>query len=325
MVFERIRANAPISAAIVMMGVVALGLSRDRPPQVAVAPAPAAAPEPPACIDDTVELVGDGENAVLCWPGGTCWSDGHRVPHPAATPAVESIDAVVGSAHVCTRGHCDPLGPNLQRALLFASDVQVTRDHAALVLGVGPGAEVWNRVRDARIDVPAATRDQGAIVRLEVIGNRVMVSHVCYESCDATTTLIDANGVVQGWSFASSSEADTGRARQVALGGDRYVVFGLIGEINLIDSGTPVYSGWMYDEVPTQPHDVDPATVVLAPDRVAYLWCDYGGTRQCHVGRFEVGKRDVIARDDRVLPRCGDQSASSAATSAPSGATSSIP
>lgn len=294
MVFERIRAKPPLSAAVVMMGVAALGLSRDRPPALVVAPE--AAVEPPPCIDETVELVGDGENAVLCWPGGTCWSNGARVSHPPAVHATEPV-TIVGPTHVCTGGRCDELGPKVQRHLRYAHDIQVTRDHAVLVLD----GFAWNRVRDASIPLPADAD-------VEVLGDRMMVT-----TSGNGTLLVDADGNQHGWAFSSYRDDTTMRARQDALAGDRFLVFGRVGDITLIDGGTPMYTGL---------HRVYPTTVVLSPDRVGYLACD--AMYSCWLGHYEISKHDVTEHDDMFIPRCS-QSASSAATSAASGETSSIP
>jgi hypothetical protein len=265
------------------------------------------------CMDSTTKLLVDAQVPVLCW-GDHCLA--YRddaptsVPPPASVPPPENpaaeAGAVVSADRVCTGAHCDPLGPKLRAAIadIDPSDLSATRDHAAIVIG----HEVWNRANDRPIDLGKPTMDEGEVVSIDVIGNRLIVARSCNEWCSAIASIIDARGRSHGPQFASNPGWGGDATRILAVGDDRFVVFGRFGEIAMIAHGQSVATA---DFLPTSsgaPYEVMVHALVLGNDTIAAQWCT---SSMCHLTRISFGGTEpgsdrayLGVQDDVPLPPC---------------------
>jgi hypothetical protein len=293
-------------------------------PGAAAAALPAGPPAIPSvilpCVDETTELVADGEKAVMCW-GERCLADpadpSSGVPRPPPAPAASPGPGIVVEARrVCTGARCDRLGPRLRAAVADAAPGQLsaTRDHAAIVIG-GPGesSAMWNRRADRRIDLEALRKpDEGEVVSVDVLGNRVIVARSCMEYCSAIARLVDARGRRRGRWFAMDPGWGEEPHRIVALDADHAVVFGRFGELTLLDHGRVAVSASLVPDSAAQPHEAEAQVVRLDDHTLAAQWCSGEAPgRACHLTEIRARYRDAsTARgelevvDLRVLPRC---------------------
>lgn len=303
-----------------------------------VASAPAQPRDPAAiptvrlpCVDDRTELRmrssgGNGSpEPVLCW-GDHCISNKDEpVASPPGPSAVAS--AVVSSDRVCTGARCDSLGPQL-RATLARPDpdrrLSATRDHAAIVIRRDFKFEAWNRALDRRIDVGSSPMENW-IDRtfdtepesIDVIGDFLLVAWSCHEFCSATATILDARGrptKSPDLNMEPLSVRDN-RHRQVdsvvAMGDDRFLVFGLFGEVAMIAHGRVVAGNTLLRPGSAQAISLIQAQAI--PDDTEHdgppveaLWC---AGASCEVTKI-AGRRDdhhewSLSFDrDVTLPLC---------------------
>lgn len=235
-----------------------------------------------------------------------------RVPVPMVVPVATAISppcvelapappppatTTVAADRVCTGTRCDPVGPHLATAIRRGEDLAATSDHAAVVVG----KTLWNRVRDHEV----ALGDDQDIVAVQVLGNRVMASRSCDEWCSEQAELLDANGRIQGPTFPSKPNWDHGPGPGfVAVGDDRFLVLGMMGEVTLIAGGKAVVLASVLATHASHPREVHFEVKPAAPGVVAYRWCDLAG---CHIGSFHVetdGPPGLVIFEERVLPEC---------------------
>lgn len=134
---------------------------------------------------------------------------------------------------------------------------------------------------------------------IDVIGDFLLVAWSCHESCSATATILDARGrstASPDLNMEPLSERDN-RHRQVdsvvAVGDDRFLVFGLFGEVTMIAhgrvvagnvllrTGSPPFISLIQAQVIPEPTEHEGSTVEA-------LWC---AASSCEVTRI-AGRRD---------------------------------
>jgi lipoprotein-anchoring transpeptidase ErfK/SrfK len=283
------------------------------PPAVAKVVADPPKPVKPAiptvtlpCVAPATELVTDGKDVVLCWPGGACWSEDHEVPRPAPTSQPAPVPTTVEAERVCTGMRCDPIGKRLAAAIHGGTTIASTRDHAAIVVD----DHVWNRARDGEVALPSPVGDEGGVEAIQVLGDRVLVSRSCQEFCSHFAKLIDANGrsrgpfllTKPGWRGEHHDEHWPGF---VDLGEDHFLVIGQMGELALVAGGQVVAEGFLMSPSTSGPHPADLAIVVVDGETLGYRWCDRLG---CHVGKMYVQFKSpsLSLNEERQLPSCPD-------------------
>jgi hypothetical protein len=305
---------------------------RPEPPPAGIASsAPAQPGEPPPiptvslpCVDDRTELrIGrDGEDhavPVLCWGDHCIGADRRAVPAPPAPVAESEPTAVVGLEQVCTGARCDPLGPRL-RAVLAKADPDdhrsATGDHAAIAIRrEGGTVEVWNRASDRRIELGTSpiADDENAEPdttpeSIDVLGNYLLVSWDCHEWCNSEATVIDARGQPTG-----ADPLEIRPARGVsrlgtsifAAGDDRFLVFGLFGEVSVIAGGDVIARSSLVSPA-AGAIEFDAHAIPDGDGNMVALWC-HGETCQVnHISiRLERGRGWQLELEDYLaLPRC---------------------
>jgi hypothetical protein len=273
------------------------------------------------CVDDRAELrTGDSGDPILCW-GDRCVDGGGiegKAPPPPATAASDPAP-VVGPELVCTGTRCDRLGRRL-RAVLAKPDpdrrVSATRDHRAIVIqSVLDDDEIWDRASDRRIepgespvvDFPQPDTHPESI---DVVGNLLLVAWGCHEWCSSLARILDSRGRDTGTDSVEIAPAVPHGVSRIgsrifAAGEDRYLVFGLFGEVALIDHGrvmaqsSLVSSDW-------SPGQVDVRVIPGRDGAMNAMWCRVG---YCHLSRIvfiEQGRSrwQLELVDHAVFPRC---------------------
>lgn len=269
------------------------------------------------CVDERTELLTRGDQPVLCW-GDRCLSDpgdpGATVARPApATDLPLAVSAMVQGDRVCAGTRCAPIGRRLRAEIAGGVlwGVTATRDLAAIVLFDGSiGFEAWNRAADQPIDLGEATEDEGEIVRVEAIGDRVLVARSCNEYCSAIARIIDARGHHHGDAFYSDAVLGGERASIAALDTDHVVVLGRWGEVALIERGQLAASASLLPDSAPRPAAIE-GLVRISDTSFAVMWCpESDANPTCHLSQLSIhpGERGVKAGidpvEDRLLPRC---------------------
>ncbi len=277
-------------------------------------PAPAIPVLTQPCIDDTTELLADGDRPLLCW-GEHCLADPgdltSTVPRPPS--AAEPVDAVVEGGRVCTGSRCDRVGPRLGAAMAGMTDptVAATRDHAVIVLAAeasdeSPQFEAWNRAADRKIDLGSPDDDEGEIAKVTVLGDLLIVTRSCLsKNCSPISRIIDARGRRRG--DASEPEMPFGPAQAtqaavVALDAEHRVARGALDEVVMIDHGRVTATVSLSDD----------QMVRLDDHTLAVLWCSGGDPdTACHLMQRRVEEpesgspsAEITTVDDRRVPRC---------------------
>lgn len=303
------------------------------PPRAAPAsPSPAQPEGPPAiptvtlpCVDDHTELrIGhDGAGRpvpVLCWGDHCIDDDRSPVPTPPAPATAASTPAaVVGLEQVCTGARCDPLGPRLRRVLAKADPGDhrsATRDHAAIAIQRDGAAEVWNRASDRRIDlgtspiVDGDSEPDAMPESIDVLGDFLLVSWDCHEWCSSEAILLDARGRPSGDGLVEIRRASPRGASRigtsiVAAGDDRFLVFGLFGEVSVIERGHVIARSLLVSPA-SGPIEFDARGLPDGDGNLDALWCH---DATCQVTRISLWQEPAqgwrIDLGDRlVLPRC---------------------
>jgi hypothetical protein len=284
-------------------------------PEVAATDTPTIPTVTMPCADSTTELLVDDHLPILCW-GDRCLAyrddSATSVPRPATHPSHPSESgAVVSADRVCTGVRCDRLGPKLRLAIagVDPSALSATRDHAAIIIaGRTARFEVWNRATDRPISLGQPSVDEGEVVNVDVIGDRLIVARACNEYCSAIASVIDARGHRHGSRFATAPDWGGESARIVAIDADLFVAFGGFGELTMIAHGRSVATAGFLPPTSTAPHDVTVHAVSLGHDIIAAQWCT--GT-MCHLTRLYLGGTEPDSKrayldfqDDVPLPRC---------------------
>lgn len=331
MILEHQLRAVGLVSAMVAIGLVAMH-ARACAPHDAIAvtcPVPVAIPPEPAvvagdtpaiptvtmpCADSTTELLVDDHLPVLCW-GDHCLAyrddSATSVPRPASHPSESG--AVVNADRVCTGSRCDPLGSKLRIAVadVDPSELSATRDHAAIVIGSGIGRfEVWNRKTDRPISLGEPSEDEGEVVSVDVIGDRLIVARSCNEWCSAIASVIDVRGRRHGRQFASTPHWGGEPTNIVAVDADLFVVFGKFGEIAMVAHGRRVATDSFLPGSNTQLHEVTVHAVALDHETVAAQWCT---ASMCHLTRIFLGGTEpdsdrsyIELSNDVPLPSCSE-------------------
>jgi hypothetical protein len=260
-----------------------------------------------------IQLVGDGERALLCW-GERCLAD---LDDPAATVArpaavIQPPETVVDGERVCSGARCDRLGPRLRAAVASRGGgrLSATRDHAAIVLGDREDRfAVWNRAADRPVDLgaPVPGDDEGEVVGVEVIGDFLIVGRSCNEYCSAIAEIIDARGRPRYGGFGWMPRWGAVDLDIVAMDADHFVVFGLFGEIALIARDRVIASADLLPERGRQPLESAPQVVRLDARTLVAAWCAGGS---CHRTRIALevgadgGRPGIRLDSDPALPHC---------------------
>lgn len=288
-------------------------------------PSPAPADPPPLptvrlpCVDDRAELrTTDGGDPVVCW-GDRCLDQGGSEVKAPARPATAASEPapVVGPEQVCTGTRCDRLGRRLRRVLAKPDPdrhVTATRDHAAIVIQSEPGLdEIWNRVSDQRIDPgesPVAEQEADTHPEsIEVLGNFLLVAWGCHEPCSSVARILDSSGQDLGTQSVDIPPAVPHGISRIgssifAVDADRYLVFGMFGELALIEGGQVVAQNSLVASNGSS-GDVDARAILAGEDRMNALWCRDG---YCHVSSiaFTAGKTwwEIEIVEHGAYPRC---------------------
>lgn len=300
-------AAAPAVAAVPATGGTPSPGPASSPPKAAAGPAvvPAVPTRTVPCFTDETQLVADGGRALLCW-GERCLPD---LDEPAATvvrpaPVTEPPETVVSAEQVCSGARCDRLGPRLRAAVADADGLRLsaTRDHAAIVIGDhGERVAVWNRAADREVDLGAPGKNEGQVVSVDVIGNFLLVARSCEEFCSAIGRIVDSRGRGRRDRFAAMPDWGDPDEGIVALDADHFLVFGLFGEITLIERDRVVATADLLPDQARQPHQAKAQVVRLDERTLAAAWCsgsEHG--ESCHVTQISVGSVDLGARGERL-------------------------
>jgi len=288
-----VHARASLDATVM---VIPVPVAVTRAPEVAAADTPTIPTVTMPCTDSTTELLVDDHLPILCW-GDRCLAyrddSATSVPRPATPPSHPSEPAAVVSAdRVCTDARCDRLGPKLRLAIdgVDPSELSATRDHAAIVIaGRAARFEVWNRAADRPISLGQPSVDEGEVVNVDVIGDRLIVARACNEYCSAIASVIDARGHRHGSQFATAPDWGGESARIIAVDADLFVAFGGFGELTMIAHGQRVTSVDLLPGSDTQPHQVTVHAAPLDQDTLAALWCT---PSLCHLTRIRLGRTE---------------------------------
>jgi hypothetical protein len=266
------------------------------------------------CIDDTTELLTNGDRPVLCW-GERCLEDPGEltssVPRPA--PRADAVDAVVEGGRVCTGTRCDRIGPRLGAAMAGKTDstAVATRDHAAIVLAAEasdepPHFEAWNRAADRQIDLGAPDDDEGEITDVTVIGDLLIVTRSCSSKrCSPVPRIVDARGRRRGdvpEPDAQIGEAQATQTTIVALDAEHGVARDAFDEVVMIDHGRVTATASLSNEW----------TARLDDGTFAVLSCSgVDADAACHLIQRRVEEQEpgsptarITTVEDRLVPKC---------------------
>lgn len=289
----------------------------------AAAPAGALPPADPqevptvtvACADSTTELLANGDTPVLCW-GERCLAYRGELASSAARPEAPEHEAVavVVADRVCSGTRCDPLGRHLREAIDgIEGKLEATRDHAAIVIAYFTGRfAVWNRAADRPLDLGPATDNEGEIVNIDVIGDRLIVARSCKDDGSAIASIVDARGRRQGGTFPVDPRWDHEPANLVELDPDRFVALDRFGDVALIEHGRTLVSENLRLKAHHMPSMVIAKAVRLNGHVLAVYWCSDGvDDTACHLARIYATDGEIdreppsLAFDGEVaLPRC---------------------
>lgn len=267
------------------------------------------------CIDDTTELLADGDRPLLCW-GEHCLTDpGDLTSTVRRPPAAEPTYTVIEAGQVCTGKRCDRVGPRFSAAIAGMDDptIDATRDHAAIVLATegDEGShhfEAWNRAADRKIDLGSPNDDDGEIEDVTAIGDVLVVTHACSSRwCNRISRIIDAHGRRRGEAAepdAPSGREETTQAAIVALDAEHRVARGALNEVVMLDHGQVTATATVSTDW----------TVRLDDHTFAVLWCSGGDSEAaCHLmqRRVEVEEQErgspsveITTVEDHRVPRC---------------------
>ncbi len=188
------------------------------------------------CLDGSIELIADGDHAVLCSNDGCLALDlDHQlvpVARPMGPPAmtaqpIPDVRTERGKTAVCFGSDCKPIGPNLREVLAGNSsdDVSATTDLAAVVVN----GSAWSVKRDAPLHL-ARFRPEDMIGSVQAAGKLLLADQTACAGPCGNETVYDSRGKVR-------IDGLDGEAEIVNLGDDLILV-GVHGSIDEIDATT---------------------------------------------------------------------------------------
>jgi hypothetical protein len=236
---------------------------------------------------------------LLCWGEDCVWT-GAPSKRPAPRPVVIEHQHEIGGPTVgttpvamikdgkaCTGDRCDALGPNLQAAIANNA-VQVTSDREAVVVG----STVWSRAKDRELPFPPATRSEGDVETVTVLGNRIAYGRGCNEYCDETGRMLDSRGRLVSTKTFTMGGANGVDVAPIDLAGDRFLIVSSFGFVTLIEKGVPVSSlhvGPEGNNLGEAPISSRIKAVALDDERVAMEACTPVG---CQLAEVRVDQWD---------------------------------